>query len=151
MAAGAGRRMTSATPPAKGSGRTQPTFDSDERQPSGYAPRMADIPGTTVFTGERSQRGYTLNRLAMSLADPARRKQFQADEAGYMRGMGLSAAQAGLVQHRDWAGMVHAGGSIYLIIRIAGTLGQNLLQVGAQMRGETLDQLKASLPGLKGH
>jgi protocatechuate 4,5-dioxygenase, alpha chain len=112
---------------------------------------MADIPGTTVFTGERSRQGYGLNRLAMSLTDPARREVFRAGEAGYMRAMGLSETDIGLVQRRDWAGMIHAGGSIYLIIKIAGTLGQNLLEVGAQMRGQTLDQLKAGLPGLRGH
>ena len=112
---------------------------------------MADIPGTTVFTGERSQQGYALNRLAMSLTDPAKREEFRTDEAGYMRGMGLSDSDVGLVRRRDWAGMIHAGGSIYLVIKIAGTLGQNLLQVGAQMRGQTLDQLKAGLPGLRGH
>ncbi|MEO8715787.1 MAG: hypothetical protein ABI369_12310 [Acetobacteraceae bacterium] len=119
--------------------------------PTRYPPDMADIQGTTVFTGERSQRGYRLNRLAMSLTDPAARDRFRADEADVMRAMGLSTAEIDLVARRDWAGMVAAGGSIYLMIKIAGTLGQNLLEVGAQMRGQTLDQLKAGLPGLKGH
>lgn len=112
---------------------------------------MTDIPGTTVFTGERSQHGYRLNRLAMSLTDPANRERFRADEAGTMRAMGLTEAEIDLVERRDWAGAIEAGGSIYLMIKIAGTLGQNLLEVGAQMRGQTLDQLKSSLPGLKGH
>jgi protocatechuate 4,5-dioxygenase alpha subunit len=110
-----------------------------------------DIQGTTVFTGERSQQGYRLNRLAMSLTDPANRERFRADEAGTMRGMGLSEAEIDLIRRRDWAGTIQAGGSIYLMIKIAGTLGQSLLDVGAQMRGETLEQLKAGLPGLKGH
>ncbi len=112
---------------------------------------MTDIPGTTVFTGERSQHGYRLNRLAMSLTDPANRERFRADEAGTMRAMGLTEPEIDFIARRDWAGTIAAGGSIYLMIKIAGTLGQNLLEVGAQMRGETLDQLKASLPGLKGH
>lgn len=112
---------------------------------------MTDIAGTTVFTGERSQRGYRLNRLAMSLTDPANRDRFRADEAGTMRAMGLTEAEVDLIARRDWAATIGAGGSIYLMIKIAGALGQNLLEVGAQMRGETLDQLRSSLPGLKGH
>ena len=43
--------------------------------------------------------------------------------------------------------MIEAGGSIYLMIKIAGTVGQKLLQVGAQMRGETLEQFMATRPG----
>jgi protocatechuate 4,5-dioxygenase alpha subunit len=110
-----------------------------------------DIPGTTVFTGERSQQGYRLNRFAMSLNDPIQRERFRADEAGTMRSMGLSECEIELIRRRDWAGTIQAGGSIYLMIKIAGTLGQTLLEVGAQMRGQTLEQLKAELPGLRGH
>jgi hypothetical protein len=35
-----------------------------------------EIPGTTVFTGECSRQGYRLNRMAMSLSDPANRQRF---------------------------------------------------------------------------
>jgi len=112
---------------------------------------MTDIAGTTVFTGERSQRGYRLNRFARSLTDPANRDRFRADEAATMRATGMAESEIDLVARRDWAGTIEAGGSVYLMIKIAGALGQNLLEVGAQMRGETLDQLKSSLPGLRGH
>ena len=40
---------------------------------------MSEIPGTTVFTGEPSQQGYRLNRMAMSLTDSANRERFRAD------------------------------------------------------------------------
>jgi protocatechuate 4,5-dioxygenase, alpha chain len=112
---------------------------------------MAEIPGTTVFTGERSQRGYRLNRLAMSLIDGANRHRFRADETGYVRAMGLTESEAALVRARDWGGLIDAGGSIYLMIKIAGALGLNLLDMGAQMRGQTVAELRANLPGLKGH
>ena len=49
-----------------------------------------------------------------------------------------------LVARRDWTGLVDAGGSIYVLLKIAATVGQNLLQIGAQMRGETLDAFMAS-------
>ena len=106
---------------------------------------------TTIFTGERSQRGYRLNRMAMSLTDPASRERFRADEAGYMREMGLTEAEIDIIRRRDWPATIDAGGSIYLMIKIAGTLGQSLLQVGAQMRGQTLEQFMTTRPGLQGH
>jgi len=109
------------------------------------------ISGTSVFTGERSQQGYRLNRFAMSLTDPANRERFLADEAAYMRAMDLDEQEQGVVHRRDWSAMIDHGGSIYLILKIAGTIGQTLLQMGAQMRGETLEQFMATRPGTKGH
>lgn len=106
-----------------------------------------ELPGTLVFTGERSRAGYRLNRLAMSLVDPANRKSFLADETAYMSAAGLTPGEQDMVRRRDWAAMIAHGGNIYLILKIAGTVGQTLLQMGAQMRGETLDTFMATLPG----
>lgn len=114
---------------------------------SGREEEPGELPGTLVFTGERSRAGYRLNKLAMSLTDPANRNRFLADEAAYMAGAGLTPAEQGMVQRRDWKAMIAHGGNIYLILKIAGTVGQTLLQMGAQMRGETLDALMATLPG----
>jgi protocatechuate 4,5-dioxygenase alpha chain len=105
------------------------------------------LPGTFVFTGERSRAGYRLNKLAMSMTDPANRKAFLADPDGYMTGMDLTADEIDMVRRRDWARMIEHGGNIYLILKIAGTVGVTLLQMGAQMRGETLDQFLATRPG----
>jgi protocatechuate 4,5-dioxygenase alpha chain len=106
----------------------------------------APIPGTTVFTGSRSQQGYRINKLAMSLTEPANRAAFKAHERGYMKRYGLTEKEAGLIERRDWAAMIEAGGNIYLLLKIAGTVGQNLLQMGAQMRGETLDAFMQTRP-----
>lgn len=108
--------------------------------------RGAPIPGTTVFTGSRSQQGYRINKLAMSLTEPTNRAAFKADERGYMNKYGLTEAEAGLVERRDWAALIEAGGNIYLLLKIAGTVGQNLLQMGAQMRGETLETFMQTRP-----
>ena len=43
-----------------------------------------DIPGTIVFDGRRSRRGYALNKFLMSLNQAANREAFQADEAAYL-------------------------------------------------------------------
>ena len=108
--------------------------------------RGAPIPGTTVFTGSRSQQGYRINKLAMSLTEPANRAAFKADEHGYMKKYGLTEAEAGLIERQDWAALIEAGGNIYLLLKIAGTVGQSLLQMGAQMRGETLDVFMQTRP-----
>jgi protocatechuate 4,5-dioxygenase, alpha chain len=91
-----------------------------------------EIPGTIVFTGEQSRRGYRLNRMAMSLTDAANRLRFVADDVSYAQEMGLTGAEVDLVHRRDWRGMLEAGASIYLIIKVAGALGVTLQQVGAQ-------------------
>jgi protocatechuate 4,5-dioxygenase, alpha chain len=93
------------------------------------------IPGTIVFTGEQSRRGYRLNRMAMSLTDAANRARFVADEAGYMRAMDLGDDEADLVLRRDWRAMLEHGGSIYLLIKIAGALGCSIQEVGRHTRG----------------
>ena len=43
-----------------------------------------------VFTGEKSAKSYRLNKMAITLTSPENRAKFQADEDGYMRGLGLS-------------------------------------------------------------
>jgi protocatechuate 4,5-dioxygenase, alpha chain len=93
------------------------------------------IPGTIVFTGEQSRRGYRLNRMAMTLTDAANRQRFAADEVCYAREMGLTDNEVDLVRRRDWRGMLEAGASIYLIIKVAGALGVTLQQVGAHSAG----------------
>jgi protocatechuate 4,5-dioxygenase alpha chain len=101
------------------------------------------ISGALVFTGERSRQGYRLNKMAMSLTSAENRARFQADEDGYMRGLGLSEAEIELVRRRDWKGMLAHGGSIYLMIKIAGAVGQSLPQVGTHTAGLTLEEFHA--------
>ena len=113
--------------------------------------RDTPIAGTTVFTGERSHRGYRINKLAMSLTDQANRDGFKADERAYMGRFGLSDKEMELVAKRDWNGLVAAGGSIYLLIKIGGAVGENLLQMGAKMRGETFDHFMKTRPAHQGH
>jgi protocatechuate 4,5-dioxygenase, alpha chain len=105
------------------------------------------IAGSLVFTGERSRAGYRLNRMAMSLTDSANRAGFVADEDGYMRRMDLNDDEIAMVRRRDWKAILEAGCSIYLLIKIAGALGQSLLQVGAHTAGSTLEQFMATRKG----
>ena len=100
----------------------------------------------TVFTGERSAAGYRLNKLAASLVEPANRDAFLADEARYCTRFGLTEQEARLVAQRDWSGMVAAGGNVYVFLKIAETIGSNVIEVGAAMRGETVEAFLASRP-----
>jgi protocatechuate 4,5-dioxygenase, alpha chain len=111
----------------------------EKSTPAAATYRDAPIPGTTVFTVPRSQQGHRINRLAMSLAGAANRALFKADERAYMRQYSLTEAEMGMIERRDWSGLIAAGGNIYLLLKIAGTVGQNLLEMGAQMRGEALE------------
>lgn len=106
-----------------------------------------EVSGALVFTGERSHAGYRLNRMAMSLTDPTNRARFVADETRYLSDMGLNGAEIDLVRRRDWKAMVGAGGSIYLLIKIAGALGITLQQVGAHTAGMTLEEFLAKREG----
>ena len=105
------------------------------------------IAGTLVFTGERSRAGYRINRMAMSLTDAGNRASFVADEDGYMHCMGLNETEIDMVRRRDWKAMIEAGGSIYLLIKVAGAVGQSLQQVGAHTAGMTLEQFMAQRKG----
>jgi protocatechuate 4,5-dioxygenase, alpha chain len=112
--------------------------------------RDTPIAGTTVFTGARSRQGYRINKFAMSLTREANRDAFRADERSYMKSCELTDAEIDLVAKRDWKGLVAAGGNIYVLIKVGGAVGQNLLQMGAQMRGESLEQFMQTRPGKQG-
>lgn len=112
--------------------------------------RDTPIAGTTVFTGARSRQGYRINKFAMSLTQEANRDAFRADERGYMKSCELTDAEMDLVAKRDWKGLVAAGGNIYVLIKVGGAVGQNLLQMGAQMRGQSFDEFMQTRPGKQG-
>lgn len=105
------------------------------------------IEGSMIFDGKRSRVGYRINRLASSLLKPENRATFLADEDAYMTRYGLTETEKALIVARDWNGIVEHGGNIYVILKIAATVGSSLLAMGAQMRGETVEELLASLPG----
>jgi hypothetical protein len=61
--------------------------EPSERNRKGFHDMRWDysgIPGTTVFDGRQSRRGYHLNQFCMSLLKPANRDRFKADEEAYL-------------------------------------------------------------------
>ena len=103
------------------------------------------IPGTPVFDGDSAQAGYALNAMCYSFNHKANRDAFAADEEAYMAKFGLSEAQKALVRSRDVLGMVHGGGNVYYLAKLAGIFGLNVQDLGALQTGMPLDDFKAAL------
>lgn len=103
--------------------------------------RSRAIPGTRIFDGRESQKGYRINKFAMSFAKSENRAAFQADEEGYMAAHGLSEQEKAFMRARDFRGLIdECGGNIYMIMKIGTCTGHGLYQIGAQLRGETFQE-----------
>ena len=85
------------------------------REPRDYD----DIPGTYVFDGEHSRKGYALNMFCMSLNQEVNRERFRADEPAYLDDYDLSPAQRSAILDRDWLEMLRLGGNIYYTFKLA--------------------------------
>lgn len=112
------------------------------------APPAFDLspPGTYVYTGHVSSRGYRLNGFCLSLKKPANREAFLADETGYVEQFGLSDAEKTLIATRDWTGLLQAGGHLQTILKLAATVGLNLYHIGAHNVGVDSDTMYAACP-----
>jgi protocatechuate 4,5-dioxygenase alpha chain len=110
-----------------------PAFDLDE-------------PGTFLFTGATSSRGYDLNRCALTLRDASARAQFLADQTAYLKRFGLSDDVCAQVRARDWTALLEAGGHLLALLKIAATVGENLFHIGAHSVGTDAATLFAACP-----
>ncbi len=104
-----------------------------------------DIPGTYVFDGARSRRGYRLNKLCMSLNQAANRESFAADEEAYCTRFDLPEDQREAIRNRDWLTMLKLGGNIYYTFKLAAHDGLSMQDVGAKMSGVSTEEFKAML------
>ncbi len=98
---------------------------------------FAGIPGTTVFDGEQSRRGYRLNQFCMSLLVPANRDRFRTDEEAYLNEWNLTEKQKLAVLRRDYNAMIAEGGNIYFLGKIGATDGKSFVQIAASMTDMT--------------
>ena len=94
-----------------------------------------DIPGTILFTAQRSRKGYNLNQFCMSLTRAANRARFKANEEAYLDQWPLSPAQRAAVLARDWNTAIAEGGNIYFLAKIFATDGLSYLQAVSTMTG----------------
>ena len=104
-----------------------------------------EIPGTPVFDGRMAQRGYALNRMCFSLNEATNRAAFLADEDAYCAKFGLNPLQREAVRRRNVLEMIEAGGNVYYLAKLAGALGLNVQDIGAQQTGMSLEAFKTKL------
>ena len=104
-----------------------------------------DIPGTTVFTGERSHQGFHLNQFCMSLKNAKNRERFKADERAYLDEWPMTEAQKRAVLDRDYNAMISLGGNIYFLAKIFATDGQSFQMAAASMSGMSVEDYAAMM------
>lgn len=104
-----------------------------------------DIPGTHVFNGERSSRGYRINKMAFSFNEAGNREAFAQDMAAYCDRFDLNAEEKSAVLQADFARLLELGGNIYYLAKIAIFHGMTIQDACAQMSNMTTEQFKARL------
>jgi protocatechuate 4,5-dioxygenase alpha chain len=106
---------------------------------------LDDIPGTIVFTAERSRQGFQLNQFCMSLMKAENRERFHADERAYLDGWQLTEEQKRAVLDRDYNQMLGLGGNIYFLAKIFASDGLSFVQAVSTMTGMTVEEYKAMM------
>jgi protocatechuate 4,5-dioxygenase alpha chain len=104
-----------------------------------------DIPGTTVFTAERSHEGFQLNQFCMSLKSAANRERFKHDERAYLDEWPMTEVQKQAVLDRDYNLMIAHGGNIYFLAKIFATDGQSFQTAAASMTGMSQEDYAAMM------
>ena len=104
-----------------------------------------EIPGTTLFDGAQAMKGYALNKMCYSFNSAANREEFKRDEAAYCARYGLNAEQRDAVRRRSVLDMIAAGGNVYYLAKLAGILGLDVQDLGAQQTGMSRDAFIAKL------
>jgi protocatechuate 4,5-dioxygenase alpha chain len=94
-------------------------------------------PRTLTFDGPLAEHGYRLNRFGWSMTRPENRERYHADPTGYMGAMGLTPGQIARIEARDWTALLAEGASIYILAKLAIVRGGDLMEIAAQMRGQT--------------
>ena len=103
------------------------------------------IPGTTLFDGAQAMRGYALNKMCYSFNSAANREEFKRNEDAYCARFGLDAEQRDALRRRDVLALLAAGGNVYYLAKLAGILGLDVQDLGAQQTGMTKEAFKAKL------
>jgi protocatechuate 4,5-dioxygenase alpha chain len=103
------------------------------------------VPGTYVFDGELSRRGYRLNTMFMSLRRPENRERFRQDEAAYCDSYGLTEEQRKAVLARDWTSLMDLGGNIFYLFKLAMTDRKSMQYLGGAFTGMTEEEFAAAM------
>ena len=109
------------------------------------AKKAHEIPGTTLFTGDISEKGYALNKMCWSFNKAENREEFLRDEDAYCTRYGLNKEQREAIRNRNVLDLLEAGGNIYYLAKFAGIFNLGVQDVGAQQTGMTVEEFKARL------
>ncbi|MGH9303695.1 MAG: protocatechuate 4,5-dioxygenase subunit alpha [Acidimicrobiales bacterium] len=104
-----------------------------------------DIPGTTVFTAERSRKGYWLNQFCMSLMKAENRQRFKADESAYLDSWSMTEAQKKAVLDRDYNAAIAEGGNIYFLAKLFLSDGKTFQDAAGSMTGMAPEEYAAMM------
>jgi len=103
------------------------------------------IEGTTLFDGDMAQKGYALNRMCFSFNSAENREAFRRDEDAYCEKYALTAEQRAAVTSRNVLKLLEAGGNVYYLAKLAGILGLNVQDIGAQQTGMSVEAFREKL------
>jgi protocatechuate 4,5-dioxygenase alpha chain len=104
-----------------------------------------DIPGTTVFTAERSRQGYHLNQFCMSLMKATNRERFKADQRAYLDEWPMTEEQKRAVLDRDFNRLLALGGNVYFLSKIFASDGLSYVQAVSTMTGMSVEAYQAMM------
>lgn len=104
-----------------------------------------DIPGTTVFTVNRSRLGFELNQFCMSLRTLRNRERFHKDERAYLDEWKMSEAQKQAVLDRDFNAMLKLGGNVYFLSKIFASDGLSYVQAVSTMTDMSVAEYQAMM------
>lgn len=98
------------------------------------------IPGTHVFNGERSNRGYQINKMAYSFNEAENREEFARDMSAYCDKYGLSQEEKSAVVNADFGRLLELGANIYYLAKIATFHGMSVQDACARMSNITTEE-----------
>jgi protocatechuate 4,5-dioxygenase alpha chain len=101
-----------------------------------------DVPGTTIFDGDRARQGYHLNQFCMSLMKAKNRERFFADERACLDEWPMSEDQKQAVLDRDYNRMIALGGNVYFLSKIFSSDGISFEQAASSMTGQTREEYR---------
>jgi protocatechuate 4,5-dioxygenase alpha chain len=104
-----------------------------------------DIPGTVVFTAQRSHEGFHLNQFCMSLMKPENRRRFKENERAYLDEWPMTEDQKAAVMRRDYNAMIALGGNIYFLAKIFSSDGISFQAAAASMTNMSNEEYAAMM------
>lgn len=86
---------------------------------------------------------YELNRLMYDLRKAENREAIRTDLDAYLDRYDVTEDEKQLVRDGDWQGLVDLGVSVYVLTKIGAALDVSLYEMGASMRGESMEEFWA--------